>query len=805
MESIYTDLRVINMKCREKSAIGKLIEADRWVTLGHFDQIDVTPLQAEPENGAPGVKLSRIAQYNQAISLSSDHDISYHRPQYILQEYPSEDSKRIEQFWSLTTAFMVIIRIHSGGSCGQKMFEERIERHLRETGAAVKSYAELPENREDVGEDVFHLSYRTLELSDIILVAKSDSATRLMQLVGQLCYLSCVGDTFSYFCVASSELSDAGKKLACQSDKIPAVITRFAIKDANATHRFLKKYEAKWSQLIDRPIIITGTEDLMLITQKISSASLCEQIRTLHGVAAEEECRSAFDDVMTQLSVYEHELKPPEKPLRDTAIHDEYSRLDQRFHELCKSWFQSCEITDDRPDGMLDWMRPVREYIRSMKTISDDSNLRQTCYTVLDGTRALVRLSDEILSLERGGDKKELRARTKLLRIIFPGISDLIEHMIRMEGELVHYPETRPLLYDIPANLLELYMCLSNRCIKYYQEREDRLPIKLYRLLAVPCLCRTIQVKNTPYDSYADEEALYIEIPLHLLYEPEYAICSLIHEVSHFGGDETRCRVPRFHAFAYCVGFYIASALRMAESDEAVERIVDELENRIPLGERSFMYKLEPALKCAVYELIDSRDFISELSTIDSKGFARREVDKKQTAFILRVMKELRYLFKETYADLAMVNMLELDADDYIRVLKRELRGSVDEATYANAVERAAFVVYTLQKEEGKELQLRGGDPFRKSVRSYIDWLVSSETHEPFGPYYHYFEAAATILGYLRSCFLRMREFDARSENVRNAERIRECFEEFARKSRFASDLFYEELEENRKALLDNR
>lgn len=54
----------------------------------------------------------------------------------------------------------------------------------------------------------------------------------------------------------------------------------------------------------------------------------------------------------------------------------------------------------------------------------------------------------------------------EIMRMI-RGVDRLLEHITRMESELVHYPETRPMLFDIPANLLEFYLFFSDKCTQY--------------------------------------------------------------------------------------------------------------------------------------------------------------------------------------------------------------------------------------------------------------------------------------------------------------------------------------------------
>lgn len=508
----------------------------------------------------------------------------------------------------------------------------------------------------------------------------------------------------------------------------------------------------------------------------------------------------------TRLSIEEqklgaHEDGAPEPPGVDSpdtgsALYNRYCVLYDRFHKLYA-------VYDEKEWPYPDWIRPAAELIESIRTISRDCVLYQLCFIVLDGVSAIVRLAEEVAAdsmnadVTQDSDVKELvKAKEMMLRAALTGISNLMEHMIRMEGELVHHPETRPLLYDIPANLLELYLHFSDMCLMYYQRRERQNADEHFQLLLLPCLCETITVSAVNGRNSEDTDFLYVEVPLHVLYDSRYAICSLVHEVAHYGGEETRQREIRYQALACSVFFQALSTFRVAlPKGNRLKQLIPlcrAFADDIPEDSREYMKDLRPALG----EVMKNR-----LLCYPFKG--KFTIDEHTGETVELIIDELVELYREAYADLAMVSLLALKPETYIDVLKRNYE-SLGNVAKAYTVERGALVVKTIWPE-ARQRRIPPHKGLYTDIAVYLKCLDDESNLTDVQGGYHNREAVSFIYTYLRTCYEKMKEFDIKKENAGKIVDIRKCFQDFAVDQKFASSEFYKELEAHREKLMESK
>lgn len=797
-KAMYTDLRVIDMYRQSKTIdLFSLKGGADWLALGHFSQLSIKKLN---NSDSKVVDLSLIFTHNQKLSKGKDNMGTYNQPVYILQEFNLEDKTKIEEFWDKSTAFLLVTRVHSAGNA-QSTFEEEINGCLCNEVACESihpmQHSALSLKVEQQDNDINFLLYRTLEFSDVILVAKSNSIEKLLLALGRLFYLPCVGDIYSYFGIAPTEFSQSSS-LSSSEDKIPYVMMRFAVKDANKSRKFLNTFTnnlpEEIKEKIEPPLFITGIEDLMLIARDLNSHQICTVLYELLPKAAANPAADSspvpafwdsFDDMTTRLSINESSLiERNETGNRfPSDLFGVYNHLYARFHII----YQKYEM-----QKYPDWLRPAEELIKSMRQISGNCTLNQVCYTVLGGIRAIVRLAERIYS-----NPTNTVPLTEMLQKALTGVSTLMEHMIRMEGELVHHPETRPLLYDIPANLLELYLYFSDMCLTYFNSREsdnENAIVKHFQILIVPCLCENIAIRSIDKDP--DEIVLlYIEIPLHLLYDSKFAICTLVHEVAHFSGEKTRERDRRFNSLSMGVASQLMIPLGIS-GKEILKTVKSRIEELVPQEKRNYISDIMPALTDAANEILNDSEFKKNLLHDSQHNYDFNTMEKARLS-LPEVINELIDLHREAYADLAMVSLLHLPFDYYINMIAQDLHSS-DKGMFANAVERAAVVVLAC----GGSLDAKG--EFAEKVKKCIAWLQSDRS-EQLDDEYHNFEAVASVLLYLKDCHKKICSLDSETKNKKTLNKIQEQFIAFAENQEFASPKFYEALEEHRKRLLNEK
>ena len=178
--------------------------------------------------------------------------------------------------------------------------------------------------------------------------------------------------------------------------------------------------------------------------------------------------------------------------------------------------------------------------------------------------------------------------------------------------------------------------------------------------------------------------------------------------------------------------------------------------------------------------------------------------------YIHDVIHELNYLFKEAYADLVMISLLNLSDQEYIEVLAQD-QSEWDDAMRASAVERVASVIIAKRKVdlEGNADFIRL-DPsvlsnstlreFAGEIENYLIWFQAEKKSKPQPRRYHRFQAISALVNYLSECNRSIKMYDEKHDG--DLKKVRNYYDDFARKNHFASSRFFCFLEDHRRNLL---
>lgn len=808
---VYTDLRAIIM---EKSARleDKHIQCplDAWLALGHMDWVKVEALSASPMDTV-GVCLDLVRSCSQQLSVGQSSASMYCQPLYILKEFSRTQRELIGRFWNKQSAFMVITRIHSTGQ-GQAQFEDAVDQQMK--GVALAYDGELP--RDCLGAQVIYLRYRTLELSDIILVTKSDSAESLLSCIGRLYALEAAGDIYSYYCIARSELYSAKTAKACENDCIPLISTRFAVRSAAECRRGIKELQAMFPDrtgCASPAFFITGIEDINLIAYNNSSQQLCGIFQRILSMG--NDFWNAFDNCTTRLGIREESLC-------EFQAGPDAGEMRKKLELACRKVLDSFLTLYQRHLFDQDWVRPLIELLNMLCRMSKDCVLWQISYILLNGTRGIVRCVEELAKETPFNEKKN----REIIQMV-SGIDRLMEHIIRMEGELVHHPETRPTLFDVPVNLLEFYLLFADQSAQYFQDREETGRNRDYWMLLLPALCEKISIHDRLNDQESSNRILFVEIPLSLVYSPSSVICKLVHEVAHYSGETARNRTLRFSYLTSCAAFLLADELGMGDSDTVFFSIREAIQRHYPDGQWMYMRQIIRNLFRTVDRISQAEVYVEGFwdTYLKEKRFSSAEKmvwmnehvtlyrKKKRTRLskkLDKVLWEVESLFKETYADLAMLTLLNLCAEDYITLLEgsEQQEELMSEVSFAYRIERAALVLCAIDEKHRLGLSTCLHRPLAKAVDQYCRILLDESADLAALPTkyggcgYHSLEIADIILTYLQECYQMISAYDSEKKNQGELGRIRQNYLRFAKQQRFASLEFFEVIEDYRPKII---
>ena len=818
----YTDLKAIIMeKNIRKGDRPSLYPIEGWLALGHMDWIQIQTVPGV-DCSSRGIYLQQMKEYSQSLYNSGSPKSIYRQPLYILREFPSATREKVDHFWSWPSAFMAVTRIHSNGQ-GQKQLEADIECQFRKNngnkGSYIFPWSEIPTRTERLEHRVMYICYRTLELSDMILVAKSDSAEALLSCIGQLYFLPDAGDVYSYYCVGMNELSPTGGQ-AVDDDCISLLSIRFDVRDAQACRPLIQALQSHLAPQSAKAYIITGMEDVNLITYDNSSQKLCSLFRNI--ISMGNDFRQAFKGCITRLGLQESRISiyspnSDTPPALKEKLTNAYCRLERSF----------VSSLNDSTVRNKDWVHPLGEMINLLSRISQDCVLWQISYILLNGIQGIVQHIKKWSPINSKHDEDNDR---EIMRMV-QGVDRLMEHIIRMEGELVHHPETRPILFDIPINVLEFYLLFLDQCTQYLQIRERQNIQRNFQLLLIPNLCQQISIHDHLNIEQGRDRLLYVEIPQGLLYDPFHVVCVLAHEAAHHSGEVARNRDLRFQSLVACTAFIIADELDMGASNAVFRRLKTSLEESFPIDKQTYMRDIIDGLLKKSGEICQSEAKIEDLWTIYTRyqmadePTARRLEWLSQHAATYRRNKgghllnrldkllwEVEYLFKETYADLVMLTLLGLKAEEYINMLERPNSSNLieDAISYACMIERAALVLCAIDPEGllGLSDCVNVDHPLADDIRRYCYVLLEKDDPEQLLSKNgqcgcHSLDVAGSILIYLQTCYEVIQGYDSEKDNIQMKEEIQRVFREYAVKQRFASLDFFRTIEEYRPKIIE--
>ncbi len=864
-------MQAVNMYRKPRRAgLPTFTRPDEWLVLGHFDTLTLD------EPPCSGSALSAIWEdvCRQPPSGDPADPPPYRHSTYLLDgkagglsQFQNGGPGGFAGFRGEEAPFLMFTRLHAVAR--EDAGTDDLEAAL---GEILKQYPDIP-----------YYYAKTLELSDLILLGKSRSVPRLLELLEQLSDHSAVGDAYTCFCISQAALL-GGEDLADASDPIGLASLRFAVKgsmeQARAQVRAWEALEVDGRRLSENDsFFVTGTEDVNLLVLGITSRGL---VQLLRGVILDSGLWELFDDMTTRLgkrfsnspgNARENAEAEPQGGAQKNAGENPQGasrengegaqagppsggakRLREAYHYLREgllNWKEG-QNWEQEPN----WFRPLLQILSTLESVSENCMLNQLCYVLLDGFHGLL---------------EKLPGGAPLLpgvQIYVDGMAYLTEHMIRMESQLIHHPETRPLLFHIPASVMELDLAFVDLCADYLQ-MEDAEQRRFYFSI-VPALQNKISIKNLIHKEGSPAYLLYVSIPLESCCDPGLIVRVLVHEIAHFSGETARFRKERRDAAVNICAYLLCQLLGIQHSRRGQRALALRLQKTLlkhkgPDTDYFIMADLTPALQKSCRMVFRNEEFIYQLlraaaqepgCPISSGGRPQdkaaklqwldgaieryrlqRERDGVETAASTLI--EVEMLLRECYADIAMIQLLDLTEQDYFSLtnhiylsmenplpkgeLARKNREGQEQFQKAVVIQRMALVIMvSYYSGGGPDMFLCEGGPeegaealsrwiaaycreFRKNARQDLR-NVTPEGEEPLTnpdgtSCFIDFQAAYAICNYLYRC--RNKMLDISRAHPEEREKIQALYRTITEDGQYMSSLQIEHISQFRKKMLD--
>lgn len=760
------------------------------VSLGYFDTLQIYPL---PQDSTSKNWLQDLWEHSIKLSGEQMSDVYYH-PLYITL---SPDRSIPNGFWDYNAQFMFVTLLHF--SLAQEPPNENTDRFAI-ISDKIASFVEgsTPE--------VLAACYESINLSDMVVIWKSDSLLAIMEKLNLLYQCDEIGDlrTTCSFPLSENHLPQM------EEECIPYVSFRFGVSSAKEAFRFdsLMHDRCDWWPTKSGGYFTTGAEDLNYIFLNLPTSKFLDTMSLWFGDQDINACfQRAFYESYTHLGIYNQQLPSANEELvleTGTATSKLGSKGELEFDsgyintllaEKCVQLFEEFQALRTLKIGELhSWYKPVSSQLSALVNMSRICVLDGFCYLILDGVSVFCKKISPYFTGKRQVSLEMLGRIQRFIR----GWGTLVDQALRVDGQFMQSPGFSPLLYDIPVNLLEFYLAFTKRCMNLMQSPEAEANRHYYALFLLPKLCRRTKVQDAFQDPPPEDRLLYVDVPLDYVYNPQQLLLQLCHEVAHYCGEEFRCRERRAEYFALACAHLITWYFEL-ENKSALQQVYNDILAGIPKDCQLYMEYYIPAIRKQILTLLNRYDtfqkwqeaFLSEEEYSDSeqRTWVRNNTENYHITLLNRVhdlddfgedIERIRQFFEECYADVSMFFLLSPTWEEYLSVYRQELLWMQEgdyRSQYAELVQRAAIVLLAVNCVP--DMQQYKDDPVMKQFTEDICALYTSSRddlvtkfREPVQDGYMPLDLLYDLLSYLRECWGKMTQFGNANEELGNLRKI---------------------------------
>ncbi len=648
----------------------------KWIVMGHFDAMRTYELDM---TGKTLFEAMRDSNKQLAQAQRSDR---YLHPLYLIA--PEEDGAR----WFCDDPFLAIARVHFSRSVDANAtfltVSEKLKAHEALWGCSCTCF-------------------RTVELSDMILAISAKKLSSVLNFVLTLRTFPEVGKVYTYAGVEYDRVKQtdhATKPAADESDSIDLFSIRFSVKSFAEAQGALDRVR----EILDdeREYSVAGVDDVVITWNDLPVHNLLALYREWFNTENGPLQRDCFSDVTTRVGVSLDKLEVSLPTAPDESV--------QALQMRCEDLKDRCKKIPRKEA----WAAPLSSLLDTMVRMSHTSVLDEFVYIMYEGVHAFLenvkgpdyRIQSDEENDDAGGESRFVE-----------NLGLLMEHVIRVEGQLTHNPELRPVVYDIPVAMLEYTLAFLQKVSAILQSK-DRKKVKISFLL-VPRLCERMKALELFQASETLPGLVLVTIPVGSMYEPETIQRELCHEISHFVGEHFRNREIRRQLYGYAAAALAAREFFLSDHPALIRTVWQGIQKELDQAPaENHMRQLTDRIANWAHSLLDNetgyRQLIYRALLASGEGSIDRPLElSRNVAFFeearvsrfCRLLEDLHTLFRETYADVCLLFLLPVRLDQYLASHVQELR--TEPVEQERPYEQYAIRLYVAIKAVDRENELQ--------------------------------------------------------------------------------------------------
>lgn len=656
--------------CYENATSRQMGKNRSWISLGHFDAIYTYSLETRNRG-----MFEALKENNQLVFTQSNEKEYFHS----LYMLTNRDDR---VFWKKECPFLGIIRVHFATT--------------RKTNEAFVKFGALVSNL--ARKELAYRIYRTIDLSDAIIAIKAENLKDLLDFSFSVRKLSLVGKTYTYCGISMRVVSDHTWNPS-SNDKLSWCTMRFSVRSFEKVRDELDTIQKLTENTCEtKPFFVVGVDDVAVSWQNLPVKTLVTLFREwFFNPKSNHKLYESFSDITTRLGAqldlenYEYIPLTPAEKKENAALEDACSKLETLRNSI---WEKVGENKDERS-----WLKPLSELIITLSRMSSNALLDEYLYTMLPG----------VLSFLNYVDRNHSTVSDALCERFIENWSDIFEHIMRLEGQLTHQPELRPVLYDFPIMMLEYTNAFLSQATATLQ-KNDRSQFQINTLLFPRLGKKTATCELFSPDEGSTQSLLMVTVPYDLLYDPRLLLPALCHEVSHYVGERFRNRQYRRECFIKATARLCSHSLFEHMNKSVIETMEGFLDKNV-LQVGTTMERLKKDVEAKVLNIIELPDSRREfmLNAVENADgvFPFCVLDWSPSRDDVRrfvgFLGDLATLFREAYADICMLYLLKMSPIDYIESLVEPL--TVEEDVKKRRYEQVAIRIFIVLKASRKEIR----------------------------------------------------------------------------------------------------
>ncbi len=653
---------------------------NNYITIGNYDALKVYDVSCffSAENGHDYLLAFQTEKDHLANMYAEyNNNPQFYHPLHIVYH----GNRDTETFWKTERKCCSVILLYNGTDFSSITELEKNIDTLLSTKLPCENY----------------MVYRSVNLSEIVVIIKNDKLTNILDSISVINYRYPMIQThtvcgFNYNRNPKAEPDDVIDML-----KITGVIKshpKAKLVFDKLNHWLIKDKDSNVE--IRRDYLAFGNNDFNLIYYDVNVESIIDALFYLINDSSN--IHAAFSFIKTRVHTqyskseqFDEMMMENDLDINETHYYEQIKLFDNIIVDTIKN-IKNCERIVN--SNYLDWAFPFIETLNLLLDMNHNASLSRVSYYTIGPIIAFNKTLSEILSNSKEEIKSILQLNEESLNRFTSSFNTLIDQIVRVDGYFSQEPGFSPLIYTmVPAGILEYYCSYIYSVTDTINEMSDSIFVGLkhkpsryyYSTLPLPVLENLVSfeaiIPRSEQKNRTSQVNL-IEIPHKDLYNPRNLLFSITHEVMHFCGERIRCREKRYDCLLEFLALYLIHEFNLEEIADSAKKIFrDYIDSFISKDNHQFYSQYIDYIGTAIAKLYSDTRLKNDIYHMKIKSIgveSQYEIFK----YINRVSSRkslfeqlsgngsaITYLFKECYADLMTVKLLNIDRTDYCVII----------------------------------------------------------------------------------------------------------------------------------------